>query len=36
MTHLLDTQLGGTGKAHDLFGDSLPALLEELNAGLAA
>jgi type I restriction enzyme R subunit len=30
------TQLGGIGKAHDLFGDSFPALLEELNAGLAA
>lgn len=30
------TQLGGIGKAHDLFGDSLPALLEELKAVLAA
>ncbi len=27
---------GGLGKAHQLFGDSLPALLDELNATLAA
>jgi type I restriction enzyme R subunit len=30
------TQLGGIGKAHDLFGDGLSAILDELNAGLAA
>ena len=27
---------GGLGKAHQLFGDSLSALLEELNTTLAA
>lgn len=30
------TQLGGLGKAYDLFGDQFPAILEELNARLAA
>lgn len=30
------SQQGGLGKAHQLFGDSLPALLEELNTTLAA
>ncbi len=29
------TQLGGLGKAHDLFGEKLNALLDELNARLA-
>jgi type I restriction enzyme R subunit len=29
-------QRGGLGKAHQLFGDTLPALLEELNTTLAA
>ena len=29
-------QLGGLGKAHQLFGDTLPALLEELNTALTA
>jgi type I restriction enzyme R subunit len=29
-------QRGGLGKAHQLFGDALPALLEELNTTLAA
>jgi type I restriction enzyme, R subunit len=29
-------QLGGLGKAHQLFGEALPALLEELNTTLAA
>ena len=29
-------QMGGLGKAHQLFGDSLSALLEELNTTLAA
>jgi type I restriction enzyme R subunit len=29
-------QLGGLGKAHEVFGDRLPALLEELNGSLAA
>ena len=29
-------QLGGLGKAHELFGDRLPVLLDELNARLAA
>jgi type I restriction enzyme R subunit len=29
-------QLGGLGKAHDLFGDQLAAILEELNERLAA
>ncbi len=29
-------QRGGRGKAHQLFGDSLPALLDELNEALAA
>jgi type I restriction enzyme R subunit len=29
-------QLGGLGKAHDLFGDTLASLLDELNARLAA
>ena len=29
-------QLGGLGKAHQLFGDKLPELLEELNTILAA
>ena len=27
---------GGLGKAHQLFGEALPALLEELNTTLAA
>ena len=27
---------GGLGKAHQLFGEQLPALLEELNSTLAA
>jgi type I restriction enzyme R subunit len=27
---------GGLGKAHELFGDDLPRLLEELNVALAA
>lgn len=30
------TQRGGLGRAHRLFGDALPALLDELNAALAA
>ena len=30
------SQLGGLGKAHQLFGDQLPTLIEELNARLAA
>jgi len=30
------SQLGGLGKAHELFGDRLPTLIEELNARLAA
>lgn len=30
------SQKGGLGKAHQLFGDALPALLEELNTTLAA
>ncbi|MDZ4198628.1 MAG: type I restriction-modification enzyme R subunit C-terminal domain-containing protein [Kiritimatiellia bacterium] len=29
-------QKGGLGKAHQLFGDQLPRLLEELNEVLAA
>ena len=29
-------QFGGLGKAYELFGDTLTALLEELNARLAA
>jgi len=29
-------QIGGPGKTHQLFGDALPALLEELNTKLAA
>lgn len=29
-------QLGGLGKAHDLFGDALPSLLDEMNTRLAA
>jgi type I restriction enzyme R subunit len=29
-------QLGGLGKAHEVFSDDLPALLEELNGSLAA
>ena len=29
-------QRGGLGKAHQLFGDILPALLDELNIALAA
>jgi type I restriction enzyme R subunit len=29
------SQLGGIGKAYDLFGDRLPAILEELNQRLA-
>jgi type I restriction enzyme R subunit len=29
-------QLGGLGKAHELFGDRLPSLLDEMNARLAA
>ncbi len=30
------SQRGGLGKAHELFGEQLPNLLEELNATLAA
>ena len=30
------SQFGGLGKAHELFGDKLPEMLEELNARLAA
>ncbi|MDR1498140.1 MAG: hypothetical protein LBS59_07010 [Puniceicoccales bacterium] len=30
------SQRGGLGKAHQLFGDQLPALLDELNTALAA
>ena len=30
------SQKGGLGKAHQIFGDALPALLEELNNTLAA
>lgn len=30
------SQFGGLGKAHELFGDRLPAILDELNARLAA
>ncbi len=30
------SQRGGLGKAHQLFGEQLPNLLEELNATLAA
>ena len=29
-------QRGGLGKAHQLFGEQLPELLEELNTALAA
>ena len=29
-------QLGGLGKAHELFGDRLPVILDELNERLAA
>ncbi len=29
-------QLGGLGKAHQLFGEQLPKLLDELNEALAA
>jgi type I restriction enzyme R subunit len=29
-------QQGGLGKAHQLFGEQLPGLLDELNAVLAA
>ena len=29
-------QLGGLGKAHEVFGDELPALLDELKGSLAA
>ena len=29
-------QLGGLGKAHQLFGEQLPKLLDELNTALAA
>jgi hypothetical protein len=29
-------QIGGLGKAHQLFGDQLPKLLEELNGVLVA
>ena len=29
-------QFGGLGKAYELFGDRLPAILEELNVRLAA
>ena len=29
-------QLGGLGKAHQLFGEQLPNLLDELNTALAA
>jgi len=29
-------QIGGRRKTHKLFGDDLPAILEELNARLAA
>ena len=29
-------QLGGLGRAYELFGDSLTSILEELNARLAA
>ncbi len=29
-------QRGGLGKAHQLFGEQLPALLDELNEALAA
>jgi hypothetical protein len=28
--------IGGLGKAHEVFGDRLPALLDELNGRLAA
>jgi type I restriction enzyme R subunit len=30
------SQRGGLGKAHELFGEQLPKLLDELNAALAA
>ncbi len=30
------SQIGGLGKAHELFGEKLPTILEELNARLAA
>jgi hypothetical protein len=37
MTFVTHTrQTGGLGKAHQLFGDQLPKLLEELNEALAA
>jgi type I restriction enzyme, R subunit len=29
-------QIGGLGRAYELFGDKLPAILDELNARLAA
>ena len=29
-------QLGGLGRAHELFGDRLPSILDELNKRLAA
>jgi len=29
-------QIGGLGRAHELFGDRLPVILEDLNARLAA
>jgi hypothetical protein len=31
-----DSQRGGLGKAHQLFGEQLPMLLDELNTVLAA
>jgi hypothetical protein len=33
---LLSSQRGGLGKAHQLFGEKLPALLDELNTVFAA
>jgi type I restriction enzyme R subunit len=30
------SQLGGLGKAHQLFGDKLSSLLDEMNENLAA
>jgi type I restriction enzyme R subunit len=36
MNHAPFNQRGGLGKAHQLFGPSLPGLLDELNEALAA
>ena len=36
LDHTPFNQEGGLGKAHQLFGDQLPKLLEELNEAVAA